>query len=378
MKVIHVLSDSNIGGAGVLLLNCLKHFNRKKFDLAVVLPRGAELVSRVKALSVPVIELENGADKSYDASAVGELKKIFLEEKPDIIHTHSSLSARIAARKIGVPLIFQTHHCAVEPPKYKTIFPIKQLLGAVNNRFSDCIVATAETARDILISQGTNKKKISVIINGSEPLRTPSIDEVDALRKKLGLSHQNFVVGIVARFETVKNHRILLDAASEAIKTHPEIRLVLLGKGSLETALKNLAVDLGISDKVIFCGFTDDTAPYVALFDVNVNCSISETSCLALSEAMSLGKASVVSDCKGNAAMIKNGETGLVFDAESSEALSTALITLAENGELLKLLGENAYRLYEEKFTAAAMTRQLEELYETMFENRKAYKKGNS
>lgn len=371
MKIIHVLTDSNIGGAGVLLLNCLRYFDRENFDIKVVLPVESELLKKVKALSYEVIEIRNGRDKSFDVCAISELVKIFKAEKPDIVHTHASFSARIAARISGVPLVFQTHHCAPEPPKSKTRFPLKQFFGFIQNSLSDRIIATAGAAKDVLVRQGVSEKKITVIINGSEPLRVPKDKELSELRSRLCISESDFVVGIVARLEQVKNHKTFIEAAAQAVKVHPEMKFIILGKGSLEKSLKELACDLCIPENIVFCGFSEDIAPYVALFDINVNCSSSETSCLALSEGMSLGIPAVASSCEGNCAMVEDGVNGLLFDIDNSEALATAFIALAENTPLRKRLGENAKKLYEEKYTASSMTKQLCELYISEFSKSK-------
>ena len=363
MKILHVLSDSNIGGAGILLLNCLAHFDRSQFDIKVVLPRDAELCERVKSLGYEVISMKHGKDISYEKEATKELIGIFKAEKPDIVHTHSSFSARIAARKSRVPLIFQTHHCAVMPPKYKTVFPFKQLFGALNNYYSDRIVATAKVASEILQMQGTKKEKISVILNGTEPIRRITSEEKTALRKKLGLSEDDFVFTIAARLEAVKDHKTFIEAASEASRVHPKMRFLVIGKGSLEESLKALAVDLKVDNKLIFTGFCRDIAPYMNITDINVNCSMSETSCLALSEGMSLALPAIASDCDGNCAMVEDGANGLIFERENSEMLATAMITLYENEELRGKMSENAYRIFNEKFTAKVMTEKLQNLY---------------
>lgn len=363
MKILHVLSDTNIGGAGMLLLNCLAHFDTSEFEIKVVLPRDAELKERVEALGYEVIDMKYGRDTSYERSATRELVEIFKSEKPHIVHTHSSLSARIAARKCRVPIIFQTHHCAVMPPKYKTVFPFKQIFGALNNYFSDRIIATAETAASILAMQGTKKEKISVILNGSEPLDKISDEEKKKLRSSLGLDDDSFVFIIAARLEAVKDHRTFIEAASEASKIHRNMRFLIVGKGSLEESLRSLAADLALEDKIIFAGFCKDVAPYMSISDVNVNCSRSETSCLALSEGMSLGLPAIASDCEGNTAMIKDGLNGLVFERENSEMLATAMITLYENSALRRKMGENASEIFKKSFTASVMTHRLEELY---------------
>lgn len=363
MKILHVLSDSNIGGAGILLLNCLAHFDRSEFDIKVVLPTDAELCERVKALGYEVISMKYGRDISYEKNATKELVEIFKSEKPDIVHTHSSFSARIAARKCKVPLIFQTHHCAVMPPKYKTVFPFKQLFGALNNYYSDRVIATAEVAAKILEMQGTKKKKISVILNGTEPMKKISDEEKTALRQKLGLGEENFIFTIAARLEEVKDHRTFIEAAAEALRVHPEMRFLVIGKGSLEESIKALALDLSVDDKIIFTGFCRDVSPYMNITNVNVNCSMSETSCLALSEGMSLALPAIASDCEGNMAMVEDGINGLVFERQNSEMLATAMITLFENEALRQKMSENSYRIFNEKFTASVMAKKLQNLY---------------
>ena len=363
MKILHVLSDSNIGGAGILLLNCLAHFDRSEFDIKVVLPTDAELCERVKALGYEVISMKYGRDISYEKNATKELVEIFKSEKPDIVHTHSSFSARIAARKCKVPLIFQTHHCAVMPPKYKTVFPFKQLFGALNNYYSDRVIATAEVAAKILEMQGTKKEKISVILNGTEPMKKISDEEKTALRQKLGLGEENFIFTIAARLEEVKDHRTFIEAAAEASRVHPEMRFLVIGKGSLEESIKALALDLSVDDKIIFTGFCRDVSPYMNITNVNVNCSMSETSCLALSEGMSLALPAIASDCEGNMAMVEDGINGLVFERQNSEMLATAMITLFENEALRQKMSENSYRIFNEKFTASVMAKELQKLY---------------
>ena len=79
IKVIHILSDMNIGGAGTLLVNYLKNFDKSRFIIKIILPEGSLLTPRITALGYEVIEIEGLMDKSLDLSAIGKLKKIFKE-----------------------------------------------------------------------------------------------------------------------------------------------------------------------------------------------------------------------------------------------------------------------------------------------------------
>lgn len=93
IKVIHVISDTNIGGAGTVLLTTLYNIDRSRFDVKVVLPEGSALIPRIDALGFETVPTKGGADKSLDFSAIHEYMRIFKREKPDIVHTHAAMAA---------------------------------------------------------------------------------------------------------------------------------------------------------------------------------------------------------------------------------------------------------------------------------------------
>ncbi|MBQ8400417.1 MAG: glycosyltransferase [Clostridia bacterium] len=364
IRVLQILTDSNIGGAGRLLVNYLHNFDRSLFDMQVVLPEGAELIPLVEAEGYPVQTIENGRDRSFDMAAVGELKAIIRAYRPDIVHCHSSFSGKLAAWLCRVPGRFYTRHCAFPQPKKLTTFPGKQINGLVNNTLSTHIVAVAQAARDDLTVTGVDPKKITVIINGVEPMRQASAEEKLALRQSLGFMENHFVCGISARLEEYKGHTYLLQAAEKLRASHPRLRYLVIGGGSMEEALKAEADARGLSDIVRFTGFVYDVAPYYGLMDLSINCSIgTETSCLALSEGYSLGIPAVASDFGGNPYMVTDGWNGYLVPQRDPAALAEKIAVIADDPVLYGKLCTGARESYEKKFTAAAMTRQMEALY---------------
>lgn len=362
-KLLHIITDTNTGGAGVLLLNQLKHFDRGLFDISVVLPRGSELKEKTERLGYPVIETKHGADRSFETGAVAGYIRLMRAERPDIVHCHGALSARIAAMLTGVPVRIHTRHCAYPPSALMRSFPLRRILGGVNNMLSTGIVAVADAAADDLLALGTDPELITVIINGVEPLERIDNAAQQAVRERLGFTKNDFVAGIFARLEECKGHRYLLEALALA-GPDSRIRLLICGKGSAERRLRDMAELLGVSDRVVFAGFCEDIAPYMNAVDVNVNCSVgTETSSLALSEGMSVGKPCVVSDYGGNPAMVEDGVTGFVVPSADPAALSAALGRLDDDRQLLHDMGRAAYSRYLTKFTAGVMTAQLEALY---------------
>ncbi len=97
-KVLHFVSDTNIGGAGKYVITYCKNYNQEQFSICVVVPCNSKLIPELKKCHVEVMEVDGLKDCSLDIKAIGKLKRIIQEQKPDIVHTHASLSARIAAK----------------------------------------------------------------------------------------------------------------------------------------------------------------------------------------------------------------------------------------------------------------------------------------
>lgn len=364
IRVLNILTDSNIGGAGRLLVNYLRNFDRSEFETAVVLPENADLKPCIEEAGYPVIEIKNGRDKSMDFKAMCEVQRIIREWKPDIVHTHSAFYGKLAAYLCGVKSRFYTRHSAFPPSKKLTTFPGKQINGFVNNTLATDIVAVAQAAADNMTATGVDAKKITVIINGVDEMRRTSDAERAALKQSLGIADGTFVCGISARLEPYKGHSYLLDTMKTVLESHPDTVLLVIGGGSCGAELKEQAASLGISDHVRFTGFVDDVAPYYNIMDLNLNCSWgTETSCLALSEGMSLHVPAVATTYGGNPYMITEGVNGLLVPEKDSPAMAAAIRKIIDDPTLRQKLSAGAREMYEKKFTASAMTRQLEELY---------------
>ena len=365
IKVLNILSDTNIGGAGRLLVNYLKNFDRTKFDIAVVLPKDSDLKPAILEVGFPVYETEYGRDKSFDMKAVSEMRHIIKDFKPDIVHTHSSFSGKLAAYLSGVKSRFYTRHSAFPQPKKLTTFPGKQINGFINNTLATDIVAVAEAAKNNLTDTGVNPQKITVIINGVDEMRRTTQEEQKKLKESLGISESTFVCGISARLEDYKGHAYLLPCVKAVSEKQPDMVCLIIGGGTQEEALKKQAEQLGITDKIRFTGFVDDVAPYYNIMDLNLNCSIgTETSSLALSEGMSLSVPAIATTYGGNPYMITDGVNGYLVPERDSIAMAEKILLLMENNDILLKLSEGAREMYELKFTASVMTRQLESLYE--------------
>ncbi|MBQ7337644.1 MAG: glycosyltransferase family 4 protein [Clostridia bacterium] len=376
IHVMHVLTDTNVGGAGTLLCNQLAAMDPQSFYFSVILPRGSRLAERIRALktSCRILFTDHAADRSDDLRAIGEYLRIFRIHRPDIIHTHAALAARIAARLCHTPALIHTRHC-VFPLTARQKSPLYHLVfGAVNHALSDGTIAVAKAAQEQLCALGMKEDRIRVIVNGVSPLRRCTEQEKTALRNALSIPHDAFIVGMMARLESYKGQGTLLDATARCLGMIDGERfyVLLCGDGSQKDALTRQAGALGISDHVRMVGFCEDVAPYYAIMDVNVNASYgTETSSLALSEGMSVGVPAVASAFGGNPAMVQTGVNGLLFPPQDAETLAEALLHLYHDRDALRRLSTGARLFYEQHLTARGMAEQLGAYYKEILAQKK-------
>ena len=366
IKVIHVISDTNIGGAGTVLLTTLYNIDRSKFEVKVVLPAGSKLIPRIDALGFEHICTKGGADKSLDLGAVNEYCRIFKAEKPDIVHTHAAMAARIAAFLSGVRVRIHTRHSTFAPRPILTRFPMRNICGFINNTLSTAMIAVSESTKENLTDMGANPKKIEVIINGAEPLRQVPAEEAATLRASLGIAPDDFVVGMSARLEEVKGHIYLIEAArilrERGVKN---LRVLIIGTGTTEQTLRDKVREYHLEDCVLFPGFVADVAPYIQIMDVIANCSFgTEATSMALIEAMSLAKPAVATDYGGNAYIIENGKNGYIIPQKSASNLAEAIQKLLDDPAKCREMSKVAYSKYICRLTGKIMTGKVEKLYE--------------
>lgn len=362
IKVIHVLSDMKIGGAGSWLLNLLGAIDRERFDIRVVLPQGSLLIDRVRELGFEAIPVDGMKDKSFDAGAVTLLLDIFRKEKPHIVHTHASLSARLAAKMAGAKII-NTKHC-IDGRKTG----VKKITGAfMNNLLGDRIIAVSAAVKRNLVDNGAAESKIEVIYGGIRPVEELCPEEKSSIRQKWGIAENDIVVGIVARLAEVKGHKHFIDAAEIISRENSNVKFIIAGTGPMEQELKNLTKQRGLEDRVVFTGFVENINEVFNIIDINVISSLSEALCLSLIEGMCIGKPSVATDTGGIPEVIKDGYNGFLVPVGNSSKLAEAVLKLVHDPELRKTMGSRGREIAAESFTADAMARNIEKLYEKVF-----------
>lgn len=367
IRILNIISDTNIGGAGRVILNYLRYADRNKFETLVAIPRGSLLKPLLEEAEVPVYEVDGMADCSYASQDVKALQALIRRVKPDLVHTHGALSGRIAAKRCHVPVVYSRHSAFPVPAKLKYP-PGRWVNKLLNEHYADHIIAVSPATRDNLTEGGISPKKITVVMNGVAPVSPISDGEKAALRRSLGLEPDVFTFGILARIEDYKGHLYLVYAA-KLLKDrgYSNFRILVAGTGAFEEEVTWAVTEMGVEDVVQMLGFRSDAAALLNILDVQLNASYgTEATSMALLEGMSLGLPTIASDYGGNPFVITSGQNGLLFPSKDSAALADAMAELMDHPEEVAIMREKALETYQSRFTGEVFARNTEQIYENV------------
>lgn len=359
IKVLHVLSDTNIGGAGMHVASLVKAMDRHKFQVMVACPKGAR-IREIIAPFIPVAELPAMAgDKSFQPGCIWALVNLIKQNQIDIIHTHGSLSGRIAGKIAGIKIIFTRHTPG-------NVYPPGSLRWGINKYLNlllcHKIIAVSDYIADRLQAAGIPKNRIATIYNGIDIPSFAGPYNTEDLPAELGLTGKYRLLHI-ARLEEVKGHKYLFEALAFLVHKQFDPVLIVVGDGSQKEKLQHLTEVYDIADRVIFTGAVNDVKPLIAISDIVLLPSLAEALGIALLEGMCMGKPCIASRVGGIPEVVADGLSGILVQPQNSVALRDAIIKLLGNPGLMAAMGEKGRQIVGEKFDMQLNIKQMEEIY---------------
>jgi glycosyltransferase involved in cell wall biosynthesis len=296
MKVLHVITGLDVGGAELQLDAVLQH-TRNDADV-VTLYNPGPVADKLRGHGVRVRDL--GMGRNTELGALLRLYKIIRAGRYDVVHAHlyrAQVYARPAARLARTPVIVTTEHSIGEThlERRKMTASVRALYLA-SELASDATIAVADIVRDRLERWGVPARKITVIPNGLD-FNGLGFDPAAraAVREQFGIGPDAFVMGTLGRLDPNKRIDLAIQAAAPLLGDR--CKLLVIGRGEEGERLEAVAAQAGVADHVIFGGYQADMTAMLCAMDLNVTTSLQETFGLSVLEALSNGLPVLYTTC---------------------------------------------------------------------------------
>lgn len=375
-KVLLVITKSNFGGAQKYVFELAKGLVQKGFFVQVALGGEGILIQKLKDENIDVVQIPHlGRDISIlnDIKTFFTLIKIFLKNKPDIVHVNSSKIGGIgalAARICFIPkIIFTVHGWAFNEDRSAISRYIIKFLYTATIFLSHTSVAVSYVTK----SQASSvpfffliKNKIKIVHNGIDAPNFLSKEEsITFLSSKINTDLQDKkIIGQIAELHPIKSIETTIEAAKDIVLKFPNTIFLIIGEGEERKRLEKLIHQNNLNQHVFLLGFIDNAAQYIKAFDVFCLTSKSEALALVLLEA-GLGKIPVIASCVGGIPeLITDGETGFLFEKQNVNELTNKIEhVLSLSSEDREKIIEHFYKKIQSNFLLEHMLEKTINIY---------------
>lgn len=360
LRILHVVANRWWTGSADPALDLACRLRDRGHEVAFACIRGDVLEARVRAAGLPLVDgvsLERTGRPWGLLADVAGLGRILRARAIDVVHahqTHDHWLAALARLGGGTRLVRTVHHRRAVHGGPAGRWLLRQ---------TDALVAVSRGIADRLAAAGAAPDRIAVVPGAVDTERFDPRADGRPVRAELSLGEAP-VVGCVARMAPGRGHDILLRAAVLVRARFPALRVVLVGRGEHEPALRALIGELRLAGTVVFAGYRAEDLPSVlGAFDCAVLLGAgSEESCRAVLEAMAAGRPVVAARVGALPETVVDGETGWLVEAEP-EAVAAAIERLLADPELAGRMGAAGRRRVEALFTPGRRAGAVEAVY---------------
>lgn len=371
--VLHLITDLDAGGTEMMLFKLLSRIDRLNFkNIVVSMTDKGALGSRIEALGVPVYALNMKRSSLPSPIALWSFLRILRYAQPQILQTwlyHSDLLGLLAGKISRVPIVVWNIRCSVmQLQHYSILTSLVLKICAKLSGFPNAVLTNSLAGRSFHENFGYHPKRWEFIPNGFDTdIFLPSREAYLSFRQSLGLNENTHLVGLIARFDAMKDHATFLSAAGILNRTMPDVHFILAGKGvdNSNIFLTNLITGLNLSEHVHLLGESTDIPLITAALDIAVSSSFGEGFSNAVGEAMACGVPCVVTDCGDSAHIV--GDTGIVVPRQAPEAMAKAWDSLlAMPGGKRQTLGRAARKRIVSEYSLGETVQKYEKLYKSL------------
>jgi glycosyltransferase involved in cell wall biosynthesis len=377
VRVLHIISGLNNGGAEMMLAKLLSATDGERISSAVLsMSPPGRLGDVITSSGVPVFTLDMRPGLR-GLVALKRLPRIVRDFAPDLLQgwmyygNFVAMLSRLYAG--GAPGVWNIRQSLEDISREKRYARWAIRLSAFLSSWADAIIYNSISGRVQHEAYGFSTRNGLVIPNGFDLSRfKPSPEARSTLRTELGLESDAQLVGMVARWHPMKDHANFMRAASLILKTHPGVRFVLIGRGMDEhnPELMEIIESLNIGGQVSLLGERADTPVFMAGLDVLVSASAwGEGFPNVLGEAMACGTPCVATNVGDSARVLE--EYGGIVPPNDPESLARAVMAYLDLDPASRLEVSNATRGHvKEKYSLSEIAQRYADLYEKIVRSR--------
>lgn len=347
MKIVHVETGRRFYGGAQQVVWLMRGLQSRGIENVLVCARHAAIEPAARESGIPVIALPCSGD--LDIGFVWRLRRVLMNERPDIVHCHSRRGADFlggqAASMAGIPAILSRRVDNTEPA----------LVSSLRFRRFARIIAISDNIASVLRNAGVREDRLAVIRSAVDVDQMGQSRNRSMLDEAFGIREQDVAIAVVAQLIPRKGHRFLFEAMAR-MSAHPaSLRTVVFGSGVSEDELKRLVGALGLQDSVQFAGYRSDLDDFLVNFDMLVHPALREGLGVAMLKAAAVSLPVIAFDVAGAREAVCNGETGLLVASGDSDELAQAIARLADSADLRARFGRNGQERMRTEFSIASM-----------------------
>lgn len=367
MRIIHMISGGDVGGAKTHVLSLLDGLNKTE-DVHLICFTEGEFAQEARRLGIPTTVLCDGSLFSVRRRILAMIR----HDGYQVIHCHgarANMMGMLLRRRAAIPVISTIHS------DYRLDYmgrPFAALTYGTINKFSlrrlDAWIGVSDGMSQLMISRGFDPQRIFTLYNGIDFTLRQDFPPREAYLRELGvkLEPDSVVFGIATRISPLKDMATLIRAFAGALQSYPHIRLVIAGDGPQEAEMRRLADKLCPPGSVCFAGWVKEINRFYHALDVNLLTSLSETFPYALTEGARMSCATISTDVGGIPYLIDDGVNGLLFHPKDAARLTEHICFFASHPQARRKMGHALYEKARRMFSFDTMVQTQKKYYEIL------------
>lgn len=361
-RLWQVIPGLALGGMERVVIQLARSLDRDRFDISVLcLRRPGSFADELSEIGVPLVQAGPVPD-GPDYFAFRRLADLFRREGVSVIHTHNTeamLSAGLGGILARVPTMVHTDHSRAFPDKLRYMVA-ENLISRAYYRVAG---VSEHTTRSLARYEKISRQRLLTVPNGIDAERLDQAADPGQTRRELGLSGRGPIIGIGAKLRPEKRVIDLVEAVSYLLPEFPGLTLLIAGDGIEAGALRRAVAELEIEEAVRFLGLRRDMPDIMRALDLLVLPSTREGMPMIILEALAARVPVVATRVGGIPEVISDGENGSLVEPLQPRALANEIARLLRDPALRARYGREGRRIFEERYSAAAMARSYEAIY---------------